>query len=78
MNVYKVTFEMLYEPKDIRIPLFFHPVYHVEARNVEEAIERANYAFNSHPDNVDLNREIVEVKSISRPEDESSIVKLEE
>ncbi|MFF9653794.1 hypothetical protein [Streptomyces sp. NPDC014622] len=43
---------------------FFHPCYIVEANSVEEAKEKGQEAFNSHPNNVKLQREIVEVQEI--------------
>lgn len=75
---YRVTFEIMYQPEGVPLPLFFHPAYIVEANNQEHAKERAQLAFNSHPDNVKLNREIVEVELTGSPEDESKIFKLED
>ncbi|ANZ33887.1 hypothetical protein [Staphylococcus carnosus] len=53
---YEVIFEVVYSPL-----FFFHPKYEVIAKNEEQAKIKAQEAFNSHPDNVDLKREIVEV-----------------
>lgn len=77
MKVFKVTFEVAFYPKEIPLPMFFHPAYHVEARSFEEAIDRADIAFNSHEDNKKLEREIVAIESVSRPDDEDLIFKLE-
>jgi len=46
------------------LPLFFHPQYEVEAKDKEEAKEKAQEAFNSHPNNLDLEREIVKVEEL--------------
>lgn len=59
MKKYRVMFETFVHPT-----LFFHFYYVVEANNVEEAKEKAQEAFNSHPNNVKLEREIVEVQEI--------------
>ena len=59
MKKYRVMFETFIHPS-----FFFHPCYVVEANNVEEAKEKGQEAFNSHPNNVKLQREIVEVKEL--------------
>ncbi|WP_415401341.1 hypothetical protein ACMVYO_04570 [Staphylococcus hominis] len=59
MKKYRVMIEAF-----VHSDLFFHFYYVVEANNVEEAKEKAQEAFNSHPNNVKLQREIVEVKEI--------------
>lgn len=46
------------------LPIFFHPQYEVEAKDEEEAKEKAQEAFNSHPNNIDLEREIVKVEEL--------------
>lgn len=59
MKKYRVIFETFIHPA-----FFFHPCYIVEAKNIEEAKEKGQEAFNSHPNNVKLQREIVEVQEI--------------
>lgn len=59
MKKYRVMFETFIHPV-----FFFHPCYIVEANSVEEAKEKGQEAFNSHPDNVKLQREIVKVQEI--------------
>lgn len=59
MKKYRVMFETFINPI-----FLFHPCYVVEANNVEEAKEKAQEAFNSHPNNVKLQREIVDVKEL--------------
>lgn len=55
-NKYEVIFEVVYNPL-----FFFHPRYKVTAKDEEQAKIKAQEAFNSHPNNVDLEREIVEI-----------------
>lgn len=55
-NKYEVMFEVVYSPL-----FFFHPKCEVIAKDKEQAKIKAQEVFNSHPDNVDLKREIVEV-----------------
>lgn len=59
MEKYRVVFETFIHPA-----FFFHPCYIVEANSIEEAKEKGQEAFNSHPNNVKLQREIVEVQEI--------------
>lgn len=59
MKKYRVMFETFIHPA-----FFFHPCYIVDANNVEEAKEKGQEAFNSHPNNVKLQREIVKVQEI--------------
>ena len=59
MKKYRVMFETFIHPA-----FFFHPCYIVEANTVEEAKEKGQEAFNSHPKNVKFQREIVEVQEI--------------
>lgn len=59
MKKYRVMFETFIHPA-----FFFHPCYIVEANSVVEAKEKGQEAFNSHPNNVTLQREIVEVQEI--------------
>lgn len=65
MKKYRVMFETFIHPA-----FFFHPCYVVEANNVEEAKKKAQKAFNSHPNNIKLQREVVEVKEIEESNDE--------
>ena len=63
MKLYRVTFETVYWHMGV-LPLLFHSRYEVKAQNEEEAKEKAQEAFNSHPDNIELEREIVNVEEI--------------
>ncbi|XWX34287.1 hypothetical protein LMHOCYYV_CDS0063 [Staphylococcus phage PG-2021_4] len=63
MKVYRVTFEIaLWHMGDL--PMFFHPQYEVEAKDEDEAKEKAQEVFNNHPDNVKLERKIVNMKEL--------------
>lgn len=62
MKSYRVTFETTHWHN--RIPILFHPQYEVEAKDENEAKEKAQEAFNSHPNNIDLEREILVVLEI--------------
>lgn len=53
---YEVIFEVVYSPL-----FFFHPKCEVIAKDEEQTKIKAQEVFNSHPDNVNLKREIVEV-----------------
>lgn len=68
-NIYKVTFEIM------NGVIFYHPFCIVEAQDVECAKERAMQVINSHPDNVKINKEIVEVEEVSEEEYPSYIRK---
>lgn len=61
-NIYKVTFEIIKEM------FFFHPFCVVEAHDIEHAKERAMQVMNSHPDNVKINKEIVDVQEVDKDE----------
>ena len=65
MKLYRVTFETVYWHMGV-LPLFFHPQYEVEAKDEDEAKEKAQEAFNSHPDNMKLERKIVNVEELIR------------
>ena len=65
MKSYRVTFETAHWHMGV-IPILFHPQYEVEANDQEEAKEKAQEAFNSHPNNLDLEREIVKVEVLGR------------
>lgn len=60
MSKYKVQFEVLYMYQGV-IPLMYHPSTVVEADNIEDAKTVAQEVFNSHPENVSLSREIIDV-----------------
>lgn len=60
MTKYKVQFEVLYMYQGV-IPLMYHPSTLVEADSEEEAKTIVQEVFNSHPDNVSLPREIIDV-----------------
>lgn len=63
MKSYRVTFEIAHWHMGV-LPIFFHPQFEVEAKDEEEAKEKAQEAFNSHPNNIDLEREIVKVEEL--------------
>ena len=63
MKSYRVTFETAHWHMGV-IPILFHPQYEVKAKGKEEAKEKAQEAFNSHPNNLDLEREIVKVEEL--------------
>ena len=63
IKLYRVTFETVYWHMEV-LPLFFHPQYEVKAKDEDEAKEKAQEAFNSHSDNVKLEREIVNVEEL--------------
>lgn len=63
MKSYRVTFEIVHWHMGV-LPIFFHPQYEVEAKDEEEAKEKAQESFNSHPDNIKLEREIVKVEEL--------------
>lgn len=60
MSKYKVQFEVLYMYQGV-IPLMYHPSTVVEADSIEDAKIVAQEVFNSHPENVSLPREIIDV-----------------
>lgn len=60
MAKYRVQFEVLYMYQGV-IPLMYHPSTIVEADNIEDAKTVAQEVFNSHPENVSLPREIIDV-----------------
>ena len=62
---YIVTFETTHWHMGV-LPIFFHPQYEVEAKDKEEAKEKAQEAFNIHPNNLDLEREVVKVEVMGR------------
>lgn len=63
MKFYRVTFETTHWHMGV-LPIFFHPQYEVEAKDEKEAKEKAQEVFNSHPNNIDLEREIVKVEEL--------------
>lgn len=60
MAKYRVQFEVLYMYQGV-IPLMYHPSTIVEADSIEDAKIVAQEVFNSHPENVSLPREIIDV-----------------
>ena len=70
-KIYKVTFEIM------NGVIFYHPFCIVEAQDIERAKERAMQVMNSHPDNVKINKEIVDVQEVSKEEYPSYIRKEE-
>lgn len=60
MAKYRVQFEVLYMYQGV-IPLMYHPSTIVEAYSIEYAKMVAQEVFNSHPENVSLSREIIDV-----------------
>ncbi|QRN90253.1 hypothetical protein JRU67_09275 [Mammaliicoccus sciuri] len=63
MRSYNVVFEIVHRQFGI-LPIFFHSQIQIEANNEEEAKLKAQEAFNSHPNNIDLERKIVEVEEL--------------
>ncbi|TDM35208.1 hypothetical protein [Macrococcoides canis] len=61
-KIYKVTFEI------IKGVFFFHPFCIVEAQDIGHAKERAMQVMNSHPDNVKITKEIVDVEEVNKDE----------
>ena len=70
-NIYKVTFEIM------NGVIFFHPFCIVESQDAERAKDRAMQVINSHPDNVKIEKEIVDVQEVSKEEYPSYIRKEE-
>lgn len=64
---YRVTFEVKRMYNDM-IPIMYHPQYEVECRagDMDSVVEFAQNAFDSHPDNVELEREIVKIELVER------------
>lgn len=60
MTKYRVQFEVLYMYQGV-IPLMYHPSTIVEADSIEDAKTVAQEVFDSHPENVSLPREIIDV-----------------
>lgn len=60
MTKYRVQFEVLYMYQGV-IPLMYHPSTIVEADSIGDAKIVAQEVFNSHPENVSLPREIIDV-----------------
>ncbi|MEB8091863.1 hypothetical protein [Mammaliicoccus lentus] len=67
LKKYRVTFEVkrMYNGT---IPIMYHPQYEVECRagDMDSVVEFAQNAFDSHPDNVELKREIVKIEVLGR------------
>lgn len=64
---YRVTFEVKRMYNGM-IPIMYHPQYEVECRagDMDSVVEFAQNAFDSHPDNVELEREIVKIELLGR------------
>lgn len=65
LKKYRVTFETMYMYGGT-IPIMYHPQYEVEclAGDMDSVVEFAQNAFDSHPDNVELEREIVKIEVV--------------
>ena len=70
-KIYKVTFEIM------NGAFIFHPFCIVESQDAERAKDRAMQVINSHPDNVKIEKEIVDVQEVSKEEYPSYIRKEE-
>lgn len=64
---YRVTFEVK-RMYNSTIPIMYHPQYEIECRaeDIDSAVEFAQNAFDSHPDIVELEREIVKIEVLGR------------
>ncbi|WZK93738.1 hypothetical protein [Staphylococcus phage SpP] len=71
MGKYKVQFEVPYLYQDV-IPLMYHPYIIVDADNEKDASEIAQELFDSHPNNVCLTREIIEITPMEDDLDENN------
>lgn len=67
LQKYRVTFEVkrIYHGT---IPIMYHPQYEVECRagDMDSVVEFAQNAFDSHPDNVELEREIIKIEVLGK------------
>lgn len=67
LKKYRVTFEVkrMYNGT---IPIMYHPQYEVECRSgdMDSVVEFAQNAFDSHPNNVELEREIIKIELVGR------------
>ncbi|MDJ1090701.1 hypothetical protein QNJ39_03765 [Macrococcus caseolyticus] len=70
-KIYKITFEIM------QGAVFFHPFCVVEAQDIEHAKDRAMQVINSHPNNVKIKKEIVDVQEVSK-EEYSSYIRINE
>lgn len=64
---YRVTFEVKRMYNGM-LPIMYHPQYEVECRaeDMDSVVNKAQEAFDSHPDNVELEREIVKIELVGR------------
>ncbi|MBU6112522.1 hypothetical protein [Mammaliicoccus lentus] len=64
---YRVTFEVK-RMYNSTIPIMYHPQYEIEcrAKDMDSVVNKAQEAFDSHPDNVELEREIVKIEVLGR------------
>lgn len=67
LKKYRVTFEVKRMYNGM-IPIMYHPQYEVECRagDMDSVVEFAQNAFDSHPDNVELEREIIKIEVLGR------------
>lgn len=67
LKKYRVTFEVKRMYNGM-LPIMYHPQYEVECRagDMDSVVEFAQNAFDSHPDNVELEREIVKIEVLGR------------
>lgn len=67
LKKYRVTFEVKHMYNGT-IPIMYHPQYEVECRagDMDSVLEFAQNAFDSHPDNVELEREIIKIEVLGR------------
>lgn len=67
LKKYRVMFEVksMYNGT---IPIMYHPQYEVECRagDMDSVVEFAQNAFDSHPDNVELEREIIKIEVLGK------------
>lgn len=65
LKKYRVTFEIMYMYGGT-IPIMYHPQYEVEclSGDMDSVVEFAQNAFDSHPNNVELEREIVKIEVV--------------
>lgn len=67
LKKYRVTFEVKRMYNGM-LPIMYYPQYEVECRagDMDSVVEFAQNAFDSHPDNVELEREIVKIEVLGR------------
>lgn len=67
LKKYRVTFEVKRMYNGM-LPIMYHPQYEIEcrARDMDSVVEFAQNAFDSHPDNVELEKEIIKIEVLGR------------